>query len=57
MNNTQDKEFQTRACLNGIGDNRIYFILKKKRIENRANTYMISRDATYETIFYANCGL
>lgn len=28
------------------------FILKEEKIENRANTYMITRDATYETIFW-----
>ena len=27
------------------------FVLKEEKVENRANTYMITREATYETIF------
>lgn len=29
------------------------FILKEEKVENRANTYMITREATYETIFWS----
>lgn len=55
MKNTLDKESQTRACVKGIKRNVIY--LKEEKVEKRANTYMITRDATYETISGAKCSL
>ena len=31
--------------------------LKEEKVENRANTYMMTRDTTYETISGAKCSM